>query len=190
MDHLARPDVRELLEAFRARRAAVDEEFGGFDSGRMHWTPGPGRWSVGECLHHLCRTGFAWADHLGPVLFAALRRGARHDAPHRPGPLGRRVIRAMEPGARPARAPGPFRPLDSAQLAPEDLLRAFTALGHSWEATLLRASRLDLSRLRVGSPAAPLLVLPLGTWLYALSAHEDRHLEQARRVTAAPGFGG
>jgi hypothetical protein len=30
--------------------------------------------------------------------------------------------------------------------------------------------------------------LPLGLWLFALSAHEERHLAQARAVEEAPEF--
>lgn len=190
MDHFTRSDVRELRDAFRSRRPEVEREFGALGPDALHWRPEAGRWSVGECLHHLCRTGFAWADHLGPVLFAALRHGVHHREPHRPGPVGRWIVRWMEVDDRRAKAPRRFRPMGTDKLETADLLRAFTALGDSWEATLLRASQVDLSRLRVASPAAPLVRLPLGTWLYALSAHEDRHLGQARRVLEAPGFPG
>lgn len=190
MDLFSRPDVRELRDAFRARRPAVDREFGPLTDAAMHWRPAPGRWSVAECLQHLCIAGFTWADHLGPILFAALRRSVHHGEPHRPGPIGNLAIRMMEDDSRAHRAPSRFRPRDTSSLAGIDLLRAFTALGDSWEGTLLRASQLDISKLRVASPAHALIVLPLGTWFYALSAHEDRHLEQARRVVALPDFPG
>jgi hypothetical protein len=190
MDRFDRADVRELRDAFLARRPAVDQEFGEMSTESLHWQPAPGRWSIAQCLQHLCQTGFSWADHLSPRLFAALRRGVDHREAHRPGPVGRWIVRFMEDGSKRAKAPSRFRPRDVSHLETIDLLRAFTALGHSWEATLLRATQIDLSHLRVGSPAAPMVLLPLGTWLYALSAHEDRHLEQARRVADMPGFPG
>ena len=190
MDLFNRPDVRTLRDAFQERRSRVDREFGGLSETAIHWNPAPGRWSVAECLHHLCRTGFTWADHLGPILFGALRHGIHAGGPYRPGPVAHWVIRSMEDGSRRLKTSSTFQPRDTASLTRDDLLRAFTALGDSWEGTLLRASRLDLSRLRTGSPAARLVVLPVGTWLYALSTHEDRHLAQARRVLDESGFPG
>ena len=51
-----------------------------------------------------------------------------------------------------------------------------------------RAEGLDVSRMRMPSPFLKLMRLPLGAFLEALAGHELRHLKQARRVTADPGF--
>jgi hypothetical protein len=53
---------------------------------------------------------------------------------------------------------------------------------------LRQANGLDLSRARVRSPASKWLRMPLGSGFAVMTAHERRHLWQARRVTSSPGF--
>jgi len=190
MAYTDRSDILTLHEAFLSRRPAAFEEFGGLSHEAFNWQPGEGRWSVAQCLVHLCETGLRWADTLGPVLFGAMRHGVHHRTPHMPGAVGRKAIALMQNIDQKQSAPKLFRPDDESDYDLRDTLRMFDALGESWEATLRRACLLNTSKLVVGSPAAAWLRLPLGTWLIALSAHEDRHLEQARRVMAAEGFPG
>jgi hypothetical protein len=190
MAYTSRSDILDLHEAFLGRRPAAFAEFGRLSHEAFNWRPEADRWSVAQCLAHLCETGMRWADQLGPVLFSAMRKGVHHRTPHTPGPIGRRLIGMMENVDQRKSAPKLFRPVDASDYDPCDTLRVFDALGESWEATLRRACLLDTSTLYVGSPAAAWARLPLGTWLAALSAHEDRHLEQARRVMATQGFPG
>lgn len=190
MEFRSRPDICELHDAFTARRQAAFADFGKLDRAAFNWAPEAGRWSVAQCIDHLCQVGMQWNARLSPALFAALARSVHHRTPYHPGRLGQWVVASMETVGRPHKAPALFQPRTDELFDTADLLRSFDALGESWEATLRRASQLDLARLRVGSPAAPWLRMPLGTWLFALSAHEDRHLTQARRVLESPGFPG
>ena len=188
MAFTTRSDILALHDAFQRRRPAAYQEFGGLSHEAFNWQPGEGRWSVAQCLAHISETGMRWADSLGPVLFSAMRNGVHHRTPHVPGPVGRKAVAMMENLDRRQKAPGLFRPDRQSSYDLRDSLRIFDALGESWEATLRRACLLNTSSLFVGSPAAKWMQLPLGTWLEALSAHEDRHLEQAQRVMAADGF--
>jgi hypothetical protein len=188
VDFFSRPDIHELHEAFSARRSEVVRSFCELDSRAFNWRPEPDQWSVAQCLDHLCQTGFAWANHLGPLFWASLRHGAHHDEPSRPGRAGKWIIGLMENQNRRMKAPALFLPRRADDYEPRDVLRAFVTLGEGWEATVRRASQLDLGRLRIGSPASPLLRMPVGTWLYFLSAHEDRHIAQARRILEHPDF--
>jgi len=188
MTYTQRSDILTLHDAFARRRPETFREFGDLDGVAFNWQPGEGQWSVAQCLAHLCETGLRWADSLTPVLFSAMRKGVHHRKPHVPGPIGRRAIGSMANINGKLKAPRLFHPMAESDYDLRDVLRTFDALGESWEATLRRACVLDLSAIRVSSPAAAWFRMPLGTWLMALSAHEDRHLDQARRVMASPGF--
>jgi hypothetical protein len=74
--------------------------------------------------------------------------------------------------------------------APDRVLADFRALTDGFLAVLARAERegLDLSKVRIASPFLRLLRLPVGAFLEALAGHAQRHLDQARWVTAHPGF--
>jgi hypothetical protein len=67
-------------------------------------------------------------------------------------------------------------------------MAAFRAYQVQYIERLGQASGLDLARARVTSPVAGWLRLPLGSVFAATVAHEQRHLEQARRVITTPGF--
>jgi hypothetical protein len=190
MAYTTRSDILALHDAFIQRRPAAFEEFGGLTHEQFNWQPGEGQWSVAQCLVHLCETGLRWADSLVPIVFLAMRKGVHHRTPHEPGPIGKKAIAMMQNIEQRHKAPGLFQPAAESDYDLRDTLRIFDALGESWEATLRRACVLDTSKLIVSSPAAAWIRLPLGTWLLALSAHEDRHLEQARRVMAKPEFPG
>jgi hypothetical protein len=184
----SRPDIQELHEAFSARRPLIQRNFGELDSRAFNWRPRPDQWSAAQCLDHLCQTGFAWVEQLGPLFWASLLRGVHHDKPSFPGRTGKWIIGFMENENRRMKAPAPFLPQSEDDYEVRDVLSAFVALGDGWEATLRRASQLDLGRLRIGSPASALLRMPVGTWLYFLSAHEDRHIAQALRILEHPKF--
>ena len=64
----------------------------------------------------------------------------------------------------------------------------FLAAQRAFEAAVEAADGLDLSRVRVSSPAIPLLRLQLGIWFLSTNAHTLRHLGQARRVLSDPRF--
>jgi hypothetical protein len=69
-------------------------------------------------------------------------------------------------------------------------MAAFRAYQVQYVDRLRQANGLDLARARVRSPVATWIQVPLGTGFAAMTAHERRHLWQARRVIEAPGFPG
>lgn len=182
------PTLRDCLDQLRAATGDARDLIAGLTDAQLGWRPGPGRWSVAECLAHLAAT----AEAYDPRLEAAARRGreagrtAPSPAAYRPGRIGRWLVGSMEPPPkRRLRAPRAFatgeRPPAS---APGRFFRAQEAL----EARIHEADGLDLGRVRLASPVTSLLRLPLGTMLLFLLAHERRHLWQARRVREADGF--
>ena len=91
---------------------------------------------------------------------------------------GRLVLRLLQAGlANGGDLPGVSSPfyfdLDAAAVSArfEDAQRAF-------EQSVFAADGLDLSKVRVSSPALPLLRLPLGIWFLSTSSHTLRHLNR------------
>jgi hypothetical protein len=70
----------------------------------------------------------------------------------------------------------------------EQLAPKFRELQKAYRDAVVRASGVDLVRVKVASPANRMLRFSLGVWFAAKLAHEHRHIEQARRITAEPGF--
>ena len=154
---------------------------------QFNWQPAPRGWSIGQCIEHLNAAARAYLPALDDGVAAAIGRGLYGDGPFRYSWLGRLIVAAVEPPARPRlRAPRAFRP--PSWRPRQDSLAAFRAYQIQYIDRLRQANGLDLARAHVRSPGLTWLPIPLGSGFAAMAAHERRHLWQARRVAEAPTF--
>jgi len=156
---------------------------------QLDWRPAPGRWSVGQNLDHIVRTGRPYLEAIRPHIAAARARVAAERAPLRPGWPGNFLVRSMEPPPR--LRVRTFRRLQPATTHDrEELLAAFERF-HREVAEAARDTGADAwHAVRIRSPFFPLLGLTLGQAFAVLGAHGRRHLWQAGEVARAPGFPG
>lgn len=171
--------IRELHASdVRARRLVEP-----LTQDQLTWKPSPGAWSVGQCLQHLVRMNEVYL----PPIAAALegrRRGRTEQI--LPGPFSRWFIRNyIAPSERRARAP---RPADPGPDVDPDVLRRFVESNDRARDLVRVAAEYDVNSIRFRNPFVPLIRFTAGTGLEIVSRHEDRHLLQAERVVAEPGF--
>ncbi len=187
------PTAAEHLTTLRDRLDAIDGAARALAAPlaavQRLWRPAPDRWGVADCFEHLIATGAAYYPRASAALVAdrpiePARRAALAGAPYRSTWFGRWFVRAAGPGGRRIRAPRPFVPPPAQADAPERFLVQQGEL----RAILAAADGRDLGAVRVPSPVSRLLTLRLGDCLAMLVAHEARHLAQAERVRAEPGF--
>lgn len=182
---LESPELRALREKYEAAVPRVRALVDGLTDESLLWRPDADAWSIAQCIAHLNVT----AEHFVPAFRTAIARGrdrtANTETKH--GFLGRLFLGWLKPGGtKKFKAPGLFDPspdLDPAQLQPE-----FERAQEEYVDCLHRADGLDLSRIRVTSPAVRFVRLPLGTWFAAHADHQLRHIEQAERVREHPSF--
>ena len=156
---------------------------------QFNWRPGPGRWSVGECLNHLAITTGLMLERVRPALEQGRADGKTGTPPFRLGWLGGWFANAMEkPGKRPMRSPPNFVPPSDVPRA--QVIAAFQAAMQKFNNTLAAAHGLALDRIKAPSAArgAGWLRLNVAAWFAASLAHGRRHIAQAVRVTQTPGF--
>lgn len=167
--------------------AEARREFGRLSAAQLNWRPGPGRWSVGQCLEHLIESNRRFL----PVLERLARGEQRQTAWERWSPLsglfGRLIERSLnDDGGRKYKAPARLRP--SAGEVDAGVVERFAAqqreLGELIGAPALAAR----ARTVVTSPIAGFITYSLHDACRIVVAHERRHLRQARRVTETPGF--
>lgn len=154
----------------------------------FNWRSDPRRWSIGECIVHLNKIGAAY----GPVLSDGVARSPAGAGPFRYGWFSRLFIGAVRPGSRavptapamkPPRAPGDRSAIDKARA-----LEGLDRTTDDFVAIVDASAGRDLTAVRVASPFASVLRLPVGAFLEAMGLHALRHTGQAERVAAAPGF--
>lgn len=154
------------------------------DASQFNWKSSPERWSIGQCIDHLNTAGELVANNLesalngrSPAWLAGLL-----------APFERAFVRTMRPGSS-VKVPSPrtYRPASS-NIDPADALERFGGLQQRMAALLIDyESRGNLNRV-IRSPVTPLLWLSAAAWFEVTAVHQQRHLDQARRVLEDPHF--
>lgn len=150
------------------------------------WRAAPGSWSISECLDHLATGGRVYLQSMQPAADEARAQGRRRRGPALPGWAGRAFINMLEPppkwwsklGAPKKIAPRTAPPLASA-------FTDFMASQVNVRAFLIANADLDLAGLGFVNPFIPGVRFSLATGLGVTTAHNRRHLLQARRVRQA-----
>jgi DinB family protein len=181
------------LSAASAQFAATTREgaeiASGLNEGQVNWRPGPGRWSIGECLMHLAVSSDATLPALDRAITRARERGRPAAGPYHYGWFTRWNVRSMEPP--PSRRMRTFRIFTppATTLIRDEVVRALAGARDRLLERAQAAAAVDLKRAIVVSPVSRLFRMPLGGYLAFLAAHDRRHLWQARQVREASGFG-
>lgn len=161
--------------------AGLSETQGGFK-------PGPKKWSVSECVDHLCNAIGTYLTHMLPAADKAA--GLKGAPPYNKGTIiGRFILAEMR---RPTRimhvpSPKPFRPSKSAvSLAPA--VEKLRSLVNTLRDLITRTQDLDLGRIRFGTPAGRLVRVSMAQAFEIHGLHLHRHLDQIERVKAHAEF--
>jgi hypothetical protein len=181
------PEIEDFKRQFEQLAADGDRLVTPLTDAQFNWRPAPDAWSIAQCLDHLNVIARLYLPMLDEGIADAIRRGL-----YRPGPFAYRwlyrwIATSQEPPYRiRMKAPKSFQPPPSRPR--QEVMAAFRAYQVQYIDRLRQANGLDLTRARVRSPILRWLKLPLGIAFAFTTAHERRHLWQARRITETAGF--
>jgi len=181
------PEIDEFRKEFERLADEADLLVSGLTDEQFHWPPSPHAWSIGQCIDHLNATARLYLPQLDEGIANAIRQGMYAEGPFKYWWIARMFVRSLEPPPRfRAKSPNGFHPPPGRTR--REIMAAFRAYQVQYIDRLRQANGLDLARARARSPVATWLQMPLGTGFAAMTAHERRHLWQARQVMQAPGF--
>lgn len=186
--HLAlTPEIDAFRREFERLADEADLLVSGLTDAQFTWRPAPTSWSIAQCLDHLNVTARLYLPQLDEGIANAIRQGFYGEGPFTYWWLARMFVRMLEPPPRfRVKTPAAFQPPPARTR--HEIMAAFRAYQVQYVDRLRQANGLDLSRARVRSPVASWVLMPLGTGFIAMTAHERRHLWQARQVLQAAGF--
>jgi hypothetical protein len=174
-----------LVEDLSASDERAEKLVDGLGEEQLNWQPAQGRWSVGQCLEHLCITNEAYL----PAISAALKD--RPDEPVDqiiPGWFGGWFIRNfIEPSTQSKRAPAPpkIRPTPRVGLS---VLDRFLSSNHVCRTLIADTRNKDVNHIRFWNPLVKGIRFTVGTGLEIIAGHERRHLLQGERVRSSTNF--
>ena len=170
------------LEAADGRAQAVAN---GLNLEQLNWQPGPGAWSIGQCLGHLYMANQVYLPAISRAIEGRQRSPVQQLRLAWPSRWFIRNYIAPSPGGRRARAP---RKIEPAKQAEPSVLEKFLHSNEEARALVRRASEYDVNRIRFKNPFVPMLRFTVGTGLEIIAKHQNRHLLQAERVRQARGI--
>ena len=178
-----------LLQQLHTVTADVESAFGNLTADQLNWKPGPSQWSIAQCLEHLIVINGSYF----PV-FERIERGQftpnfMERLPLLPRVLGPLVLKAVSPESpRRYKTASSFQPSGSAISG--DIVARFVTHQQKVARHLEAAVNLQPERFVITSPVASFVTYSLLDACRIIVAHEQRHVAQARRVMASPGFPG
>ncbi len=175
------------LDGYRSDFAALEDKVNALVADAAPATlrarPDPEKWSAVQCIDHLNTAGWLLLQSVERAIERSQSKGPYGTPPFRYGIVSRWFVRVLEPSSGwTFDAPSLFEPEAPNTLYPDEAVEEFVALQNQFAACIGDAEGLDLRRIRLSSPAIPLLRISLGAWFEATLAHERRHLAQARRT--------
>ncbi|HEU4796357.1 MAG TPA: DinB family protein [Pyrinomonadaceae bacterium] len=182
----------QLDKLIRDARTIVDDarsSFGKLSATQLNWKPSAERWSIAQCFEHLITSNQGYLPIIESVRTGTKKTTFWERLPVLPGLAGKMLIKSLDPAStRKLKAPKRFAPaqsnisasvIDDFAAQQDKIIEGMTATGH-----------LDLEKIVVTSPAVSsgVVAYSLMDAYRIIVVHEQRHFQQAKRVTAEPGF--
>lgn len=165
----------------------VQATFGSLDARQLNWRADASRWSVGQCFDHLVKMNALMLQAAENALDRSKPRSVWQRLPLLPSLFGPVMVRSQAPeAARKYTAPSQGRPSVS-DISP-DVVRRFVEQQLDFVARLRTADEATAARSVMASPFISVICYTVLDGWRLMFAHGRRHIEQARRVTKAPGF--
>ncbi|TYZ09553.1 DinB family protein [Hymenobacter lutimineralis] len=172
----------QLEQSVRQAQEVTNARFRPLDVQELNRRPGPGKWSVGQCLEHLNIMGGHYLPDMMRRVRLARQQGSRPAEQVKHGYFGRKLVEAMRVPAseKPLKAPQQYAP--SGSRLPRTVVEVFGRQLDELLRIIAVAREVNANRVRIPNPVIPLLRLRLTDQLEALVLHLERHLLQAGQV--------
>lgn len=181
------PELEEYRYQFVALKDDVKTLLSAVNNEQFNWRLQPGSWSMAECFDHLNVTGKLYGATIDDKISEANSRQWFSRGPFRHGALGNLLVKLTEPPVKlKVKAPSQFIP--QANKLVDVVADEFLRIQDQFIIRLREANGIDLARIKIPSPVTHLLKLTLGQVFGLTTAHERRHLWQARQVMKHPNF--
>ena len=179
--------VEELKKEVLTISDNAQSKFGGFNSTQLNWKPAPESWSVAQCFEHLITTNAAYFPVLESIHEGKKVTRVAERLPVLPKLWGKLLIKSLDPKTtRKLKAPPRFQP--SASEIAASIIDDFVAHSSRLAKAMAATGNLRAGQIIITSPAAGFITYSLLDAFRILVVHEQRHLQQAIRVTQNPNF--
>lgn len=177
----------EQIQQLRANTARAEQLFGALSPTQLNWKPDPKSWSVGQCIDHLITSNQLYFATFSALESGSYKPGLWTKISPFSGMFGRMLLKGTGPElTQKMSVPKAFAPTQSS--VPADIISQFVTHQNQLIKHYELLENLTDHSTKIPSPAAGFITYSLEIGLRILPRHEQRHLNQAERVTQLPGF--
>lgn len=175
----------ELITSLKAHVAditeTVQQNFLHLTDDNLNWKEGPSRWSILECCEHLNR----YNNYYIPAIKSAIRSAdGSHDQVISSTWIGKKSISMMHPDNRKKQLT--FKKMNPANSAlNRDVLNTFLREQSELLTLLNEAEAINVNEKKVPVEFFRLLKMTIAEGLEFIVVHEQRHIDQAKRIIPA-----
>lgn len=171
---------------------AVETEFIPLSWEQLNQRPEAGRWSILECLEHINITLRLYFPRIEAAIEKAERKGWKTTEHFKSGFIGHMFATKMRPlpdGSIESKT-STFKFFDPPKTSPaqEHTIPEFIESHQKLIELMERSKSIDLAKPKAKSAIGPIIMFKLGDIYNFLTAHTQRHLQQARNVMQSEAF--
>ncbi|MFN0087823.1 MAG: DinB family protein [Blastocatellia bacterium] len=179
--------LSDVLSEAEAVAADARGLFGHLNAEQLNWKPSEEQWSVGQCLEHLIISNRGFFPQFEAIAAGRKRPSLLERIPGLPGLWGGLLIKMLLPeSVRKLKAPKIARPVASS--IDPGIVEGFAEHQRELIGKMKALEDADPGRAILTSPLAGFMTYSALDACRIGVVHERRHLAQAERVMASPGF--
>ena len=183
----ATAQIPELVSEAQYLASRTMATFGQLSYEQLNWKPSSERWSVGQCFDHLVASGASFLPIIEEVASGRKTKRAFERVPLLPRLFGKLLIKSLAPGAtRKFKAPKQIEPASSS--IDPSILQRFVWQQSQLVSKMNATAALEVDRVIVTSPVSSVVTYSLMDAYRIIVVHEERHFQQAQRVTLETAF--
>jgi hypothetical protein len=178
------PELEIYRQQFDRLRIEAEEMTAGLTEAQFNHRPGPGQWSIEECLSHYAMLSQTQVNSITKAIDDAKARGITGTGPFDYSSIDRLLVQLTEPPVRfSVPAPRSFVPLHGQPLTA--IMPTFYHVLKHFILQTERAEGLHLAKIKVPTPLSSFFKMSLGMTFAQGAAHGRRHMAQAQRARRA-----
>jgi len=180
-------ELTNLIQSLESSTKQVQESFGKLSESQLNWKPAPERWGVGECLEHLIKGNKLYFPEFEKIAKGERKNSIWQSISPLSGFWGNFIANAVSPdNAKKIKTFPVFMPAKSS--IPAGITSDFVKMNEEITGYIQKFEGVDLKKIKISSPASGFITYSLENALKILTHHEQRHINQAKRVLESESF--
>jgi hypothetical protein len=178
--------IKDCIKSTKENVERAKKSFAHLSNIQLNWKPNPDSWGVGECLSHLVNSNRLYLDKIENIL-NLFPTGSEKDFPYKQSILGKLITKGVDPASvRKTKTFKVFFPASSN--IQKNIIDEYVKSSEKLIELMGKMQHLDLKKIKLSSPVNILIRQNLGDPLIIIPLHDERHLNQAKRVMSQNGF--